>query len=81
MDSAVQLESYLKGLAKRRKTRRVSADDAHRFLDRQGVNGNRVSLINRVFNNASDSFKPVGTIFSERPIAKRRTITAWELVA
>ena len=73
------LNSYLRGLAKRRKNNSVTADDAHRYLDRQGVTASyeRLGHINSVLNNQNTRISASGTVISERPVAKGRAITRW----
>lgn len=78
-DVTTRLENYLRGLAKRRKNSTVTADDAHRFLDRSGIpDVGRTKYINAVLNHYNRTLTPVGVTYSERPAAKRRTITQWE---
>lgn len=74
-----KLENYLRGLAKRRKDSKVTADDAHRFLDRSGIpTTGRTRYINSVLNRHNDEISPAGTVSSERPAARGRAITAWQ---
>ena len=73
------MTSYLRGLANRRQTGVVTADDAHTYLSRAGINElmvrTRLSFINAVFSNGD--FAPVGTTPSARPQAKGRAISMW----
>lgn len=75
------LRSYLSGLARRRSSGKVTADDAQSYLTRQGIRERmvrtRVSLINAAFS--SDSFESVGSVPSNRPAAKGRQITEWTI--
>jgi hypothetical protein len=74
-----KLRSYLRSLSKRRNSRVVTADDAHTFLSRNGVNERqvrtRLSYINSVLRKPD--FKPVGYTYSEREAARSRIITEW----
>jgi hypothetical protein len=75
------LRSYLRGLARRRSSGTVTADDAQNFLTRQGMpnymTSDRLAVINAVFQ--SGDFESVGRVASSRPEAKGRTITEWSL--
>lgn len=77
-----RLSTYLRGLGRRRKTRTVTADDAHRFLERTGITDSyeRLAAINSVLNNFNTQITPNGTAPSERPAAKGRQITNWQYV-
>lgn len=78
-DVTTQLQNYLRGLAKRRKNSTITADDAHRFLDRFGVpTTGRTKYINSILNSNNEAITPVGRVNSERPVAKGRAITEWE---
>lgn len=78
--TADKLASYLRRLGSRRKDHTVNADDANRFLDRIGVTGSRLSVINSVFHRNNDKIVAVGTVESARPVARGRTITEWQYV-
>lgn len=73
------MTSYLRGLVNRRQSGVVTADDAHNYLTRAGINEmmvrTRLSFINSVFSNGE--FAPVGTTPSARPQAKGRAISTW----
>ena len=75
---ATSLRGYLRGLSSRRRSGEVTADDAHKYLDRQGVTSTDVStrlrFINSVFPNYFDA---VGTTQSARPVARGRRINVW----
>lgn len=75
------LNSYLRGLARRRSSGTVTSDDAHIFLTRNGVSSKqirtRLSYINSVFSTAA--FESVGSVPSSRPSARGRMITEWVL--
>lgn len=75
------LTSYLRSLANRRSTGTVTADDVHTFLSRKGVSARqyrtRLSFINSVLREPM--FEASGTVYSTRPQAKGRAISAWTL--
>lgn len=77
--TANRMRSWLSGLARRRSTGTVTADDAHRYLDREGVRPQqvrtRLSFINSVLREPN--FEYAGERPSERPAARGRTITEW----
>ena len=79
--TARRISSYLRGLANRRSSGVVTADDVHNYLTRDGVRPQqvrtRLSFINTVFNNGM--FEQDGMIMSARPQAKGRSITAWTI--
>lgn len=79
-DAMRRMTSYLRTLANRRSSGVVTADDAHTFLTREGVNvgqvRTRLSFINSVLAGSGE-FEQYGTVASTRPSAKGRTITAW----
>jgi len=79
--TARRISSYLRGLANRRSSGVVTADDVHNYLTRDGVRPQqvrtRLSFINTVFNNGM--FEQDGMITSARPQAKGRSITAWTI--
>lgn len=74
-----KLRSWLSGLAKRRSSGRVSADDVHSYLDKQGIKtaqvNTRLSFINTVLREPM--FYCAGVKKSSRPAAKGRSITEW----
>ena len=77
--TARRISSYLRGLANRRSSGVVTADDVHTYLTRDGVREQqtrtRLSFINTVFSNGM--FEQDGMVASARPQAKGRSITAW----
>lgn len=75
------LNSYLRGLARRRSSRTVTADDAQTFLNRKGVRTKMIRTRQAVINSAlmSGDFVAVGQTPSNRPVAKGRSITEWYL--
>jgi len=79
--TARKLVSYLRKLSRSRIAGTVTADDAHRFLTREGVQPEqvrtRLRFINMAFNNNSEYFYPVGEVQSTRPAARGRMITEW----
>lgn len=79
--TANRMKSWLYSLARRRSTGTVTADDAHTYLDREGVRPQqvrtRLSFINSVLREPN--FAPVGVINSQRPAARSRTITEWTI--
>lgn len=73
-----RMVSYLRSLASRRSSGVVTADDAHAFLNREGIRGNvstRLSYINTAFG--SGMFEQTGMTYSSRPQAKGRAISMW----
>ena len=79
--TANRMKSWLYGLARRRSTGTVTADDAHRYLDREGVQPEqvrtRLSFINTVLREPN--FAYAGTTQSSRPAARGRSITEWTI--
>jgi predicted Zn-dependent protease len=73
--------SYLRSLANRRSSGVVTADDAHTFLTREGVNvgqiRTRLSFINSVFSG--EMFEYAGTTRSSRPAARGRSISTYSV--
>jgi hypothetical protein len=73
-----RMVSYLRSLASRRSSGVVTADDAHAFLNREGVRrtvSTRLSYINTAFG--SGMFEQTGMTYSSRPQAKGRAISTW----
>ena len=73
-----RMRTYLTGLARRRNSGTVTADDAHTYLDRQGVKSQpttRLRFINSVLRQPT--FFQAGTVASSRPAARGRSITEW----
>lgn len=79
--TANRMRSYLYSLARKRTEGTVTADDAHRYLDREGVRPQqirtRLSFINSVLREPN--FEYVGMTNSERPAAKGRAISEWTI--
>lgn len=77
--TANKMRSYLYSIARKRSTGTVTADDAHRYLDREGVRPQqvrtRLSFINSVLREPN--FEYVGTTQSQRPAARGRSISEW----
>jgi hypothetical protein len=77
--SGTTLRSWLRDIARKRKMRTVTADDAHKFFDRIGIDENsvdvRLSYINSVLREPD--FTPIGSVPSKRPRARGRHITQW----
>jgi hypothetical protein len=75
------LTSYLRSLATRRSNGIVTADDVHNYLNRKGISSSavttRLSFVNSVLR--SPVFESAGSVYSSRPQAKGRAITAWQL--
>lgn len=74
------MRSWLYSLARRRSNRTVTADDAHTYLDRQGVRSQvrtRLSFINSVLREPT--FESAGMTRSTRPAAKGRAISQWTI--
>jgi hypothetical protein len=75
------MTSYLRGLANRRSSGVVTADDAHTYLSRAGIREQmvrtRLSFINSVFGTGM--FEQVGSTPSNRPQAKGRSISTWSV--
>ena len=72
------LTRYLRGLARNRTTRVVTADDAQRFIDRKAkrtTQDTRISIIRSALREPM--FEAVGRTNSTREIARGRVITAW----
>ena len=74
-----KMTSYLRSLANRRNSGQVTADDAHTYLNRNGISTQsrtRLSFINSVLR--SPMFETTGnTKPSNRPVAKGRAISVW----
>ena len=75
------LRSYLRGLARKRSSGVVTADDAQNYMNRndmlEGKTRSRIAVINAAFQGGD--FEAVGQTSSSRPEAKGRTITEWSL--
>lgn len=79
--TANKMRSYLVSLARKRTEGTVTADDAHRYLDREGVRPQqvrtRLSFINAVLREPN--FEAIGSVPSQRPAARGRAITEWTI--
>lgn len=80
--TARKLSTYLRGLAKRRASGTVTADDVHNYLTREGVRPQqvrtRLSFINSVLREPM--FEQTGdTVPSSRPEARGRSISEWTI--
>jgi hypothetical protein len=77
--TANKMRSWLYSIARKRVNGVVTADDAHTYLDRQGIRPTqfltRLSFINSVLR--SSNFVYAGETQSKRPVAKGRVITEW----
>jgi len=77
--TAKRMENWLASLSRRRSTGIVTADDAHTYLDREGVRPQqvrtRLSFINSVLREPN--FECAGMTNSVRPAAKGRVISEW----
>lgn len=73
------LHNYLRGLAVRRNSNSVTADDAARWLDRKGIDNveTRLSITNAVLNNHSTTFEGTGYTRSERASRRGGRIREW----
>lgn len=73
-----QLNSYLRGLSRRRSNGIVTADDVQNYLTKKGFGmgqNERLSLTRSVLGE--QNFVAVGEVPSRRPAARGRVITAW----
>lgn len=79
--TASKMRSYLYSLARKRTEGTVTADDAHRYMDREGIRPQqvrtRLSFINSVLREPN--FEPVDVVASQRPAARGRSITEWTI--
>lgn len=79
--TATRMRSWLNKLVSRRSTGVVTADDAHTYLDREGVRPQqvrtRLSFINSVLREPN--FEYAGETPSSRPAARGRMITEWTI--
>ena len=75
-----KLRSYLRGLASRRSSGTVTADDVHRWINNNTNIGEDSSRIRLSYVNAAlrePDFTPGDWTVSERPAAKGRMISEW----
>jgi len=73
-----QTTNYLRGLARRRNSGIVTADDVVNFLTKKNVRlsqNERLSVTRQVLG--APNFYAIGYTRSARPEARSRTITAW----
>lgn len=74
--------TYLRSLAKKRSDGIVTADDANRYLMKQGIResniGRRLSVMNSIFRNGD--FLYAGVTNSTRAAARGRAISTWEVM-
>lgn len=79
--AASRMRSWLTSLARKRNSRTVTADDAHTYLDRQGVQPQQVRTRLRFINSVlrEPNFAYAGRTTSSRPAAKRRMISEWSI--
>lgn len=78
--TVTQLQSYLRGLARRRVNGVVTADDVQNYLNRKGFalsSSARLSLTRQALQEPT--FLNVGSVPSKRPVARGRKITAWTI--
>lgn len=83
VDGAISgLRGYLRGLARRRNSGIVTADDAARWLSRNGFEDtrDRLRVVNSVLHANSPEFSVAGTTNSERPEMKGYRINQWSYV-
>jgi len=74
------VRSHLRRLAKSRKTRMVTADDVHTYLDKQNKRWNtnaRLSVIQSAFS--APEFRAAGETASQREAARYRKITEYRV--
>lgn len=77
-----KLSTYLRSLAKSRRSKVVTADDVHKFLDTKtkvskNATRKRLSYINSALREPN--FYAIGEVASARPAARGRMITEWSL--
>lgn len=75
-----QLRSYLRKLARGRKSKSVNADDVHTFLNKKNVSlspSETTSLTRTVLTEPD--FYQAGHVTSQRVAAKGRNIVEWRL--
>lgn len=79
--TVAKMRTWLMGLARRRSSGTVTADDVHRFLDREGVQPQQVRTRLRFINSVlrEPNFYRSGTTPSSRPAARGRSISAWTI--
>jgi hypothetical protein len=74
-----KMRTWLRSIARKRASGTVTADDAHKYLDREGIRPQqvrtRLSFINAVLRNPD--FVYAGEARSSRPAARGRVITEW----
>lgn len=79
--TAGRMRSWLSGLARRRSTGTVTADDVHTYLDREGVQPQQVRTRLRFINSVlrEPNFEVTGATPSSRPAARGRMISEWTI--
>jgi len=79
--TVAKLRTYLRGIARKRSAGIVTADDAHNFLDREGVRPQQVRTRLAFINAAlrSPEFEVIGMSPSQRPAARGRMISEWTI--
>lgn len=78
MNQVSNVRSYLRGLARKRNSGTVTADDIHMYWNRNHIRANlsqKLSVINTVF--ADSSFKRVAYVASNRQVARYRKISEY----
>lgn len=77
-----KVRTFLRKTAKDRVSKTVTADDIHRYLNKNNLNltnSEKLGIINRVLQN-NDDFAPAAYVRSSRPEARGRWITEWMYV-
>jgi hypothetical protein len=76
-----KLRTYLRSLARKRAAGIVTADDAHTFLDREGVRPQQVRTRLAFINAAlrQPTFEVIGMSPSMRSAARGRMISEWSI--
>lgn len=76
-----RMRSWLTNLARKRSSRTVTADDAHTYLDRQGIRPQQVRTRLRFINSVlrETNFEYSGRTRSSRPAARGRMISEWTI--
>lgn len=74
-----RLQTYLRSLSRSRTSGVVTAEDAHRWLQKNGVRTRNVSTLLSYINSTlrSPNFMPVGFRNSSRPASRGRRIRTW----
>lgn len=79
--AANRMRSWLTSLARKRNSGTVTADDAHTYLDRQGIQPQQIRTRLRFINSVlrEPNFEYAGRTSSSRPAAKGRMISEWSI--